>query len=582
MIGDTKSLIAYADSLSAEAVSRQAETGMAEAETNTRFLRGEQFPAFTALRDQEYRFVMNVIYPTLLRHVALLTDSKPQINVVPRRRNRTGTATIYKNTIGALWDESNFEQLSARELVRAGTVGSTCCVPMWDQSAGFGHGQIVFPMFDPRQVRLDPTVVHAVDVQERAEYMQIIEIVALNAVRERYPLRGWNVQPTMRWSRYGTSKAQVSLPGRSIMSPLQQPWRGREEPAIESEVPRVELRHTWFKDYVRDEKGQPERLKPRHVRYMVDAENTILKDERLVYAHGQIPCHLFDWGIEFEHPFGIPMVTGLRRMQYTLNRIIGQVMQNIIMTNRVKVVSDANAVDPKTWDAITQNRQGIYVKKRQGHTFNYELPNNVVPAYIINVVQLLLSGMQQVTGLDEGLAGRAPKNLSGVAIDALATNAQSVIRLYARNFESWLERTFQQVLALIWQYYDSDRLLHIVGPGKELMEFEFNRQQFLRGDNGLDYSPHDAESLWQDFEFRIVPGSSLAMTRVQKGVIALNLYQAGLLPGVEVLKATEWPNPEETFEEAKAEFAAGGGPGQRASRKMMRLPNSTRSQQVGV
>src|SRR6185369_16815607 len=128
--------------------SRQNFTGLADADLNTRFLRGDQFPSMTPMRGEQYHFVMNVVYPTLLRHVALLTDSKPQIDVIPRRRNRRGTATIYKNVVGALWDESNFEQLATRELVRAGTVGSTVCVPMWDESADHGRGQIVFPMYD--------------------------------------------------------------------------------------------------------------------------------------------------------------------------------------------------------------------------------------------------------------------------------------------------------------------------------------------------------------------------------------------------------------------------------------------------
>ena len=577
--GDPKALIAYCNALEAEARLRQ-EIFQADADLNTRFLRGNAINR--PLGGDQFQFSMNVIYPTLLRHVALLTDSKPQIDVVPRRRNRRGTATIYKQVIGALWDERNFEQVATRELVRAGTVGSTLCVPMWNEAGDYGRGQIEFPMFDPRQVALDPTVVHAVDLQERAEYLQVREVVALNAVRERYPSRGWSVRPTTRWSRYGTGRGTTGPGGPRIESPLPQPWRRRDDETVNSEVPRVELRHTWFKDYERDESGSPLRRRPRHVRYVVDGEGIVLKDERQVYAHGQIPGHLFDWGIEFEHPFGLPLISGLRRTQYTLERIIGQVVSNVIMTNKIKVVADANALDPKTWNDLTQNLNGIYIKKRQGHNLTYELPNNVVPGYIINVIELLLRGMQMVTGMDEGIAGRAPKNLSGVAIDALQTNAQSVVRLIARSFEGWLERVFQQVIALIFQYYTSDRLLHLIGPGQELMEFEFNRQTFLRGDDQMPYSERDQQSLWQDFEFRVVPGSSLAMTRLQKGVIALNLYQAGLLPGMEVLRATEWPNPEETFEKAKAEFQAGMGAGQRASRKMMRLPSTTRSQAISV
>lgn len=586
MPGNPADLIKFLDGYEEESETRKEETPLADAALNTRFLRGEQWPTsegpVSPFRPEssQYRFVMNVINQTLKRHVALLTDSRPQMDVVPRRKNRRGTASIYKTATAAIWDEQNFEQLASRELVRAGTVGSTICVPTWDETADHGRGDIVFPMYDPRQFKMDPSVTHAVDLQRLAEFAMIREVVPLNAIKERYPKKGHDVQPSVRWSRYGRQPARAGGGGYQIATAMQRPWRRREDESVESRSPRAELRHTWFRDWPRDDRGQPLWSKPRHIRYVVDAEGTVLKDETLRYLHGQLPTHIFDWDIEFEHPFGIPMVSGLRRLQYTLNRIVGQVMENVILTNRVKVISDTNAVDNKTWDAITANPNGIYIRKRQGHTFQYELPANVVPPYVVQVITLLLQAMDMVTGMTEGTSGKMPKgqNVSGVALDALQIQAQSVVRLVARSFESWLERIFQQVLPLIFQYYTTDRLLHLVGPGQEMMEFEFNRYTFMSSDDGARL-PDDA---WQDFEFRVIPGSSLSMTRIQKGVMALNLYQAGLLPGVDVLRAAEWANPEETFERAQQERQAGGGPGQRASRKMVKMPGATRRQSIGV
>ena len=587
MAGSPKELVDPLDRLEDEAEVRKEETPLVDAEINTRFLRGQQWPSSEGPaspyrpESAQYRFVMNVINQTLKRQVALLTDSRPQMDVVPRKRNRRGTASIYKTVTAAIWDEQNFEQLASRELVRAGTVGSTICLPMWDETADYGRGEIVFQMYDPRQFKVDPSVVHAVDVQRLAEFCMVREVVPLNAVRERYPKKGHGVQPSVRWSRYGRRKVLSSGGAyRGIATAMQRPWKRRDDDSVDSMSPRAELRHTWFRDWPRDERGAPLWTTPRHIRYVVDAEGVVLKDEPLRYLHGQLPAHMFDWDIEFEHPYGIPMVSGLRRLQYTLNRIVGQVMENVILTNRVKVIADTNAVDPKTWDAITANPNGIYIRKRQGHTFQYELPSNVVPPYVVQVITLLLQAMDLVTGMTEATSGKMPKgqNVSGAALDAMQIQAQSVIRLIARAFENWLERIFQQVLALIYQYYTTDRLLHLVGPGQEIMEFEFNRQKFIHGDDGAEL-PGNA---WQDFEFRVLPGSSLSMTRIQKGVMALNLYQAGLIPGVDVLKAAEWANPDETFERAQKEHAAGLGPGQRTSRKMVKLPGSTRRQVVGV
>lgn len=588
MPGDARDLINHLDRWEEESEARKDETPLVDAEINTRFLRGQQFPSsegpISPYRPEsaQYRFTMNIINQTLKRQVSLLTDSRPQIDVIPRRKNRRDTAQFYKTITAAIWDQQNFEQLSSRELVRAGTVGSTICVPMWDETAGHGKGNIVFPMYDPRQFKMSPNVVHAVDAQRLAEYQMIREVVPLNLVRERYPRHGWDVQASVRWSRYGRRKT-LSSGGqyRGIATAMQRPWKRRDDDSVDSMSPNSELRHTWFKDFARDEHGAPIKGKPRHVRYVVDAEGVVLKDEPLRYLHGELPAHMFDWDIEFEHPYGIPMVSGVRRLQYTLNRIVGQVMENVILTNRVKVVADTNAVDPITWNAITANPNGIYIRKRQGQQFSYELPTNVVPAYVIQVIELLIRSIDLVTGMSESGPGKMPKgqNVSGVAIDALQIQAQSVIRLIARAYENWLERIFQQVLALVWQYYTEDRLLHWIGPGQQLTEFAFERARFVQDDTHTRM-PDEA---WQDFEFRVIPGSSLAMTRIQKGVMALNLYQAGLIPGVDVLKAAEWANPEETYGLAQKEHQQGLGPGQRTSRKMMKMPSGpSRRQQVGV
>src|SRR5262245_56849410 len=107
--GNPRDLIRYLDGFTLESDSRIWETSLADADLNARFLRGDQYPSVTPLRGEQYHFVMNMIYPSLLRHVALLTDTKPKIDVLAGRKGRRKSADVYKNTIEALWDESHFE-----------------------------------------------------------------------------------------------------------------------------------------------------------------------------------------------------------------------------------------------------------------------------------------------------------------------------------------------------------------------------------------------------------------------------------------------------------------------------------------
>jgi hypothetical protein len=263
-----------------------------------------------------------------------------------------------------------------------------------------------------------------------------------------------------------------------------------------------------------------------------------------------LPAHVFDWDIELDHAWGIAEVGGMRRLQYTLNRIIGQIVDNVLLTNKVRVVSDEGAVDNKTWDLITQNPNGLYVRKRTGRQFDYQAPISAIPPFILEFVNLLVQSMDLITGLTDVTQGKMPsKATSGVAIEGLQMAAQSIIRLEARAYEDWLERIFQQVVALVYQYVTSDRMLAILGPGQQYQQYEFIRKAMTHDDEDVAL----AESAWQDFVFKIVPGTSLASNRIQRGVLALNLHKVGLIPAIDVLRASDWPDPEASVAAAKAE-----------------------------
>lgn len=588
-----RQLINYLDRLEEEAIIRQDETPLKEADLNLRFMRGNQWP----LSDEpgspfradsaNFRFTLNLMGQIVKRKTALITDSRPTIDVRSRKTGQTRTAHTFEAVAKAVWDENSADQLFMRELVRACAIGSSCCVPVWDDYANFGAGMIRLLMYDPRSCRVDPSITKAVDVQSKAEFFQVREVVPLNFVREHYPNKGRAVNPSVAWSSYTKQPPRLTSSFRGIHSPQSPvagptPWRRRNEESFESASPRCELRHSWIRDWVRDERGAPMFGRPRIIRYAVDAEGVVLKDERLAYRHGQIPAHLFDWDVELEHPYGIPEISGLRRIQWTLNRIVGQIMDNILSTNRTRIIADSDALDPKTWQHLLgQNPNGIAIRKRSGRQFSFDVPQNAIPPFIMNVVQMLMGAVDVVSGMTEVMRGQTKQGgaTSAIAIDSLQIAAQSVIRMEARAFENWLERIFQQVLALIWQYMTTNRLLHLVGPGPNLAEFAFSRTEFIRRDDGMLM---DADTAWQDFVFKVMPGSSLAMTRIQKGVMAANLYQMGLLPGEDVLIAAEWPNPDETVKRAREEMQQGLGPGARTSRKMQKMPGSNKRQAVGV
>lgn len=546
-------LVRFLDKMQEESDVRRDQTGIKDAELNFRYARGEQGdvtpPGLSTGGSLQYKFAMNLVGPLMKRKTALLTDTRPQMQVESRAGlKRRGTAESCKNIIAAMWDEQSLEQAFTRQLYNAGVIGSTLCIPVWDKTADYGRGDIRLRFFDPRQVSFDPSVTRAKDLQQ-GEFLQVLEVVSLGYAQEAYPTRAGDIRPNARWSKYQRPESGERSVWRSMYASMQRAWSA-DAGTEDSAIPRAELRHTWFKDFPRDRAGKALLGQPRIIRHVVDDGGIVLADDApFAYGHGQIPGHLFDWDIETEHAWGQSELANLRRIQYTLNRIVGQIVENTILTNRVLVVADTDAVDNRTWAAITAGGNGTYVRKKLGRSFNFTNPA-ALPPHLISLVNLLIGAIDLVSGINDATRGvRPPGVISGAAISELAQQAQTVVRLQARAFEDWLQRIFQQVVALIFQYYTTNRVVHLIGANMETLQFEFDREKFLKDANGENLPEH----AWRDFQFRVLPGSSLASTRVQRGVMAMNLHMAGLLPGAEVLRAAEWPDPDETYKKALAE-----------------------------
>jgi hypothetical protein len=552
-----KETLTFIDQMDDEGAAWRDSTGISDVEINRKFARGEQFsqmghedPIINSqnTHQQSYRFVMNLLDSLLKRKAALITDSKPMIDIMPPSKDRQNTADIYKNTIYAIWDENDAEMQFAREMVRAQIDGATVCMPVWDHTADYGRGNIRLRFYEARMFTMDPSITAASKCGD-AEFQIFHDIMPVNAIREMFPNRGMLVMPESRYSSYRKERPENRTTIGRIQSAMSTSWRDfRGGGAQESAVPKVMLRHTYFRDWERDERDQPKFGVPRRIRHVVDAGGIKLVDETMPYIHRQMPGHLFDWGMEVEHPWGMSEVKGLRRIQYTLNRLVGEIIENVFLTNRVHILADTDAIDRETWARIARGRNGLFIKKKVGRSVQVTAPPPM-PAHLLQLVHLLVSAVDMVSGMNEASRGVRPEGIvSGVAISTLAQQAQAIIRLESRSFESWLKRIFQQVVPLIYQFFSSARLMHLRGADGKLLEFELSRRLLQQRDDRKSWS--DFENDWQDFQFRVQAGSSLASTRMQRGVVALNLFQAGLLPGSEVLRAAEWPEPERTAEEA--------------------------------
>mgnify|MGYP003393760889 CR=1 FL=1 len=490
--------------------------------------------------------------------VGLLTDARPILEVTTTNDRYTDRTHILEKPLNALWVETSWQEALAKGLALTLIAGSNVGMVGWDPLADNGKGDIRPRFFDPRSVMVEPGVTSANQL-ENAEYVVTQEIRSINALVEQFGERALAVQPDGNLgNQYNDANSSKGI--RGVQSPAAGMFRRRFQSATTLAVARANTRHYWFKDWQRGADGKPQRTvqivrqdgstrqRPlrRKIRHVVVAGGVVLVDEPNPYWHGHYPIDVLEWGMETDHLWGQSEIKQLRASQEALNRLASQILRNTTLLNNFIIKGDHNALDADQWNELT-NKPAIILKQRQNSRLDFQSPPSL-PPYLFTVMEWLTASIDKVGGMSEVSRGNAGASQSGITVESLQLASQTVIRLEARRLEAFLTRLFTTCISMIFQYYTPDRVMRIIGDDGMITTFAFDRASLVMG-----LEEKEVERAFQDFSLSVRPGSSLNATRIQKAVLASNLYGMGLLTGVDLLRAVEWQDADGTFERAQAE-----------------------------
>jgi hypothetical protein len=546
-------LIAFCEGMRQESRIAKEVTDLKEAEVNLGFVRGQQ----TGQTPRGFPpFMLNLLNDHVQRKTGLLTDARPILEVVSGNDANKDRTELLTKCLQALWDETTWQETLAKGIAYAMQVGCNVGMLGWDPLADQGRGDIRARFFDPRAVFIDPAVTSSTDLPQ-AEFVCTEEVRSIAALIEQFGPRAEQVRPDGDLSSYperGPSE-------RGLISPAAQ-WnfrqRKRGQRSVSGQVPRAYCRHYRFKDWERDDRGAPRRYetvgyrngqavvktRPRIIRHVVIAGGTVLVDEPAPEWHGGYNIEILDWGINTDDIWGQSEIRQLRSAQEALNRIASQILRNANLMNNFMVVGDSMALDPDQWDSLT-NRPAIILRKRPNTTLEFRAPPGL-PPYLFTLMEFLVKAIEMVGGMNEAAKGSGSPSQSGIAVESLQMAAQTVIRYQARRVEAFIERLYSKAIALIYQYYSGKRVLRLYGPGNAIQTYIFDRAVLTLGLQGASIREQ-----FRDYSLSVRPTSSLNATKIQKGVLAGNLFTMGLVPGVDVLKSVEWENPEGTIQDAR-------------------------------
>ena len=549
--------ISYLDSLYQEGARFREQ--MQETWTKAlQFLSGKMWPE----RRPKYKVdaLLNFLSQIIEKKTSILTDSKPTAFVTSRHAGGKfdPVCEILQKTIEAIFEECNWEQKLTELIFIEQAFGIGAVNTCYNAALDWGRGDIDIVILDPRNFVFDPFVIRSYSLND-GEYFCFETIRPTSYLKDRYPQRADDIKPDFTEGTTSTTDA-LYMKRRRLFSEAKE---GRPTGSV---IPRSIVREYWIKDRkTRTETG--EKAYP-NWREVVVAGGVIVEDGANPYIDGNIPIDLMHWDLNLDSAYGYNEISKLESPQLMLNKIVASIVENVILMGNAIWIGDANALTPEQWDRLS-NAPGEHVKKRPGSELRRE-PGVPLPPYITNVIGFLLSGLEKLSSITEVMEGRRPGQLtSGVAIESLQLAASTAIRLKARQIEHLIQRIGQKLIWRIFQYYTEDRVFTLVGNGQRFDKFVYTRSLMRET---LEREGMSITTAFKDFVFKVVPASSLAMTKWQKGLIAAQLYQMGAIDREALLEAVEFPNREEILARTIEKQQAGVEPV--GVRKPQKLPRS--------
>lgn len=567
-------LLQFAQRLLAEGESHRDSLGIDKRiERVTDFLSVQWSRRRIEEKKHKARVEFNKIRSIIERQVGMLTESRPNINV-RSLSGRQSSGEILGKTVEGVWWQRGMQQILTDGIVTAQRHGYAPAYCAYDVSLDYGRGDVLVDFLAPTQVVWDPMVKRAANLQD-GDYVILKIPRSIPSFWETYPVRGRFVTPERTLSTYLPSPSSMQSPTFSerLYSVFRKPSR-KDSDVMEGALPRayeyrlyyrdrtVDPQHPYIEDPDHPDGVRPNFLFPRK-RLIVWSGDTILYDGHSRYWDGLYPVEVLDWGIEVDHPFGESAVELMRPLQEAMNVLVSGAVDNARLINDPPWIVDEGAMDNSEIQKLRAygDRSGYVHVIPRGFSVRRDPPGQLTNI-VLNVVEYLGKELDVSQGITEVVQGQRPASLqSGIALDSLMLASQIVIRLQARAIEDFLSRLGQLIISRIIQFYSDKRLLFTYRPNDPaLHEFIWDRQQFILSllQDGMTRERIEAElqNLYRDYRFSVVPGSNLAVAKLQKLALYERLNASNKISDLDVLKAAEIPDPEQKLKDARADMLA--------------------------
>lgn len=484
-----------------------------------------------ATRDWQSTPVINLCFSAVETICPILTDSRPQCQVVPRTPESERIALVLGHIVDWLWEANDCDIKLPSTVKNMLIFGSGFWKIVWDPSARGGLGDVRIFEVDPVNVFISPYARRL----EEAEYVIHAENIPRRMVARMYPQlspesKGVD-EPSLTPDRSITNQDSMgSKTGGEFMQLTDGSGFarvGRDSSGYDEGGDRVTVLEKW------------ERREDGSIWQVVVVNHELVLERPSPFQHGRFPfVHFRDndrsWSVwpsgELQH---------VERLQIEINRRRGHIMDILRYTANPMLVVDPSLIGD--FDQL-EARPNLVIPAEGGLASVGWLQPPSIPNALFQVNALDKEDFDAVLGKTDILSGRKPPDIeAGVALDIMQEAASVRMRLKVRNIENALRRAGELQVALVQQFYTTERVFKIVGSELMGLEKPLTQDGFMAINQPDPNSPVDPETgmptiinneiptlAEAEFDVRIGAGSTLPVSKSMEFQKAIGMYQMQL------------------------------------------------------
>jgi hypothetical protein len=527
-------------------------------QTYINYIEGNQWDSRRAR--YKSKFYLNKTGKAREDNLALLTDSRPAIEVGSRVEQYIKDAKVIDNVLRAEWTNQDMDL----SLVQATDIAQVTGTGFWKLGAA-----------RPGMMRVTPCGPDAVmPIQPGFHIQQSTAVMyrtwkSLTEVMRKFPMRAADLE---RESRHTSTKTQASYvnPGHldqytwNGLSPQMKRMIGRRSEVSETFDSGVFRTVEWQEYYIDDlstndssrtivmkdpylqtsqhnwwyEVKPGERLYPRK-RLVIYAGQCLIYDGPSPFWHGLFPFSCLRLNPVFWSFWGLSKYRDLLPVNSAINEVVAGILDACKKALNQTYIAKGASVPRAAWNEFFPDVPGqkLYLQGTAANPASdiraLDPPN--LPAYVFQLLsQYLGPEFDKLAGtLDIAAVGGKKQVPGGDTLEQMRDSAQTSVRLQGRYMETFLRDAGIQGVSNVIQFYDAPQRMRLLGPdGVSFSDYLYDPKDMVP--SAVNKFEH-----WKNFPMTVVPGSLHGGSKDRSKMMMMSLRQTGNISRRKLLESLD-------------------------------------------